>query len=44
MAADADDLELAVGFHFAHDGDHLARADIEPYGQIAVGTLRHVES
>jgi hypothetical protein len=44
MTADADDLELAVGLKFAHDGDYFARADIEPYGQVAVGTLRHVES
>ena len=44
VAADADDLELAVGFHLADDGDDLARADVEPYGQIAVGTFGHVES
>ncbi len=31
MAADADDLELAVGFDFADDGDDLAGADVEAH-------------
>ena len=44
MAADADDLERAVGLDLAHDGDDLAGADVEADDQIAVGTLSHVGS
>ena len=41
MRADADDLELPVGFHLAHDGDHLAGADVETHYQISVGAFGH---
>jgi hypothetical protein len=41
VAADADDLERAVGLDFADDRDDLAGADVEADDQISVGALSH---
>ena len=41
MGADADDLELTVRLQLAHDGDHLAGADVETHYQISVGAFSH---
>ena len=42
MAADADNIQTAIGFHFAHDGDHLGRADIQAYDHVAVIWSAHM--
>ena len=41
VAADADDLEGAVGLDFADDGDDLAGADVQAHQKISIRTLSH---